>query len=60
MSNSYVNVEESNKKNELNILLNSPIIPKKIQEIIQIVFYVMNFKILMNAQIFIIQMKKGV
>ncbi len=34
MSNSYVNVEESNKKNELNILLNSPIIPKKIQEII--------------------------
>ena len=34
MSNSCVNVEESNKKNELNILLNSPIIPKKIQEII--------------------------
>ena len=34
MSNSYINVEETNQKNELNFLLNSPIIPKKIQEII--------------------------
>ncbi len=34
MSNSYINFEESNKKKELNFLLHSPIIPKKIQEII--------------------------